>query len=410
MSNSLAKDLEIMFENFVEGYDAACVISREAMTSFPDPQSMQRAGDTFYRMQDYNASVVTGLDVSAATKTDVIQRMVPTVYRNPDNVVFQLDAKEMRDPTHKERMGAAASRRLAAEIDKNLYSTVAANAGVVIKTTSALSWTDVETAEALLISKGIGAGRERKLFMNAFDYKDVAKDLGNRAYLGDVAQSAYERSQVPPIANFRTFRTDNVSNLSAVGTVAGTTVNGANQSLSPAAMNGNVPQDNRQMTLTVAGANVANIKAGDRFTIAGVNWCHQIDKSDTGQLATFTVLSTASGGTSLTITPAIIASGPYQNVSAAPANSAPLTFLNTVTKPVNAFWAEGAVALDYGKLAFPSDQGAAVLTATTKNGVPLLMSANFNHLTGISVVRCTTLYATTVLDPEQCGIIIANQS
>jgi hypothetical protein len=137
---------------------------------------------------------------------------------------------------------------------------------------------------------------------------------------------------------------------------------------------------------------------------------HQIDKSDTGQLATFRVLSVAGGGTSLTISPAIIVSGPYQNVTAAPANSAPVVFLNTVTKPVNAFWADGAVALDYGRLQFPKDQGAAVLTANTKQGVPLLMSASFNHLTGISVVRCTTLYATTVLDPEQVGIILANQT
>lgn len=410
MANSLAKDLDIMFENFVEGYDAACVISKEATTSFPDPKEMQRAGDTFYRMQDYNASVVTGLDVSAATKTDVIQRMVPTVYRSPDNIVYQFDAKELRDPTHKERMGKAAARRLAAEIDKNLYSTVASNAGIVIKKVGALSWDDGATAEAIMLGKGVGAGRERKLFLNPYDYKDVAKDLGNRAYLGDTNLDAYERSKVPNIAGFATFRTDNVSNLTATGTVSGTTVSGAGQALSPAAMSGNVPQDNRQMVLNVAGANIANIKAGDTFSIAGVNWCHQIDKSDTGQSATFRVLSVAGSGANLTITPAIVTSGPYQNVSAGPANSAALTFLNTASKPVNAFWAEGAVALDYGKLAFPTDQGAAVMTATTKNGVPLLMSASFNHLTGVSVIRCTTLYATTVLDPEQVGIIIANQT
>lgn len=410
MANSLAKDLEIMFENFVEGYDAACVISREAETSFPNPTDMQRAGDTFYKMQNYNASVVTGLDISAATKTDVIQRMVPTVYRSPDNVLFQLDAKEMRDPTHKERMGKAASLRLAAEIDKNLLSTVASNAGIVVKKVGAIAWDDGATAESLMLSRGIGAGRDRKMFLNPFDYKDIAKDLGNRAYLGDTNLDAYERSKVPDIAGFRTFRTDNVSNLTATGTVSGTTVNGANQVLTVAAMNGSVPQDNRQQTLTVAGANVANIKAGDSFTLAGVNAVHQIDKSDTGQPMTFRVLAVGGGGTSLTITPALVASGPYQNVSAAPANGAALTFLNTATKPVNAFWADGAVALDYGKLAFPQNEGAAVMTATTKNGVPLLMSAAFNHLTGISTVRATTLYATTVLDPEQCGIIIANQT
>lgn len=409
MANSLAKDLEIMFENFVEGYDAACVISREAQTSFPAPQDMQRAGDTFYKMQNYNASVVTGLDVSAATKTDVIQRMVPTIFRSPDNVVYQFDAKELRDPTHKERMGKAAALRLSAEIDKNLYATVAASASIVVKKVGAISWDDGATAESLMLSRGIGAGRDRKLFLNPFDYKDIAKDLGNRAYLGDTNLDAYERSRVPDISGFKTFRTDNVSNIVQTGTVSGTTVNGANQTLTPAAMNGNLPQDNRQQTLTVAGANIANIKVGDSFT-CGINAVHQIDKSDTGQLMSFRVLAVAGGGTTLTITPAIIATGPYQNVNAAAANSAPLVFLNTVTKPVNAFWADGAVELDYGRLAFPTDQGVAVMTSNTKNGVPLIMAAGFNHLTGVSTIRCTTLYATTVLDPEQCGVILANQT
>jgi P22 coat protein - gene protein 5 len=126
MANSLTKDLEIMFENFVEGYDADCVISREADTSYPTPQDMQRSQDIFYRPQNYNATVVQGLDVSASAKTDVIQRMVPTVFRTPDNVVYTFDGKELRDKAHKERMGKAASLSLAAEIDKNLYATVAA--------------------------------------------------------------------------------------------------------------------------------------------------------------------------------------------------------------------------------------------------------------------------------------------
>jgi hypothetical protein len=409
MSNALAKDLEIMFEEYIEGYDAACVISREADTSYPSPTDMQRAGDTFYKMQNYHASVVTGLDVSGATKTDLIQRMVPTVYRSPDNVVYQLDAKELRDPEHLRRMGQAASTRLAAEIDKNLYGTVAAQAGIVVKKVGAFSWDDGAQAEALMLSRGIAAGRDRKLFLNPFDYKDVAKDLGNRAYLGDRSKAAYERSMVPDIAGFKTFRTDNVANITATGTVSGTQVDVA-QSATVAAMSGDVPQDNRRMVLNVKGANIANIKAGDRFTIVGVNAVHQVDKSDTGQLMTFTVVSVAGSGANLTITPAIIKDGPYQNVTAEAANSANLVFLNTATKPVNAFWAQGAVTLDYGRLAFPTGQGADVKTASTLQGVPLIMSYAFNHLTGITTVRFTTLYATTVLDPEQCGIIVANQT
>lgn len=409
MPNALTKDLEIMFEEFIEGYDAACVISKEAETSFPSPQSMQRAGDVFYKPQNYHANIVTGVDVSAATQTDIIQRMVPTSYRSPDNVVYSLNVQEMRDPEHMKRMGRAAATRLAAEIDKNLYATVAAQAGIVVKKVGALSWQDAQTAEALMLSRGIGAGRERSLFFNPFDYTAVAADLGNRAYLGDRSKSAYERSQVPDIAGFKTFRTDNVANLATVGTVTGTTVSGAGQARTVTAMTGDLPTDNRRMVLNVAGANIANIKAGDSFTITGVNAVHQVDKSDTGQLMTFRVISVAGGGANLTITPAIIATGPYQNVTAAPANSAPITFLNTSTRPINAFWAQGSVSLDYGRLAFPADQGPKVMTDNTAQGVPLIMSYGFNHLTGVTTVRCTTLYATTVLDPEQCGIIIANQ-
>lgn len=409
MANALATDLEIMFENYIEGYDAACVISQEAETSFPNPQDMQRAGDTFYKMQNYHASVVTGLDVSAATKVDLIQRMVPTVFRSPDNVVFQLDAKEMRDKEHKTRMGQAAATRLAAEIDKNLYVQVAAEASITVKKVGALTWDDGATAEALMISRGLGdGGRERKLFLNPFDYKDVAKDLGNRAYQGDWSKSAYERSQVPGIAGFKTFRTDNVANVTAIGTVTGTTVSGA-QSYTPTAMTSGIPTDNRKMTLVVAGANIANTKVGDRFTIANVNAVHQIDKSDTGQLQTFTIISGA-GTANLVVSPAIIATGPYQNCSAAAANGAAITFLNTATKPANVFWAQGAVALDYGKLAFPTGQGPEVMTATTKQGVPLIMAYKFDSMTGICQVRFTTLYATTVLDREQCGVILANQT
>lgn len=408
MANQLAVDLELMFEEFVEGFDAGCVISKEAQTSFPEPKTMQRAGDTFYKKQNYHMDVVNGLDISGEADTALVERFVPTVYRSPDNIRWSLDAKEMRDPEHRKNAGKAAASRLSAEIDKNLYATVAAKANIVVTSASALSWTDGAQAEALMVSRGIMSG-DKKMFLNPFDYLSVSSDLGNKAYITDWSKDAYSRSQVPDIATFRTFRTDNQAPLTAIGTVTGTTVNGA-QSHTVTAMTGDVPTDNRQMTLTVQGANVANIKAGDAFTIAGVNAVHMIDKSDTGQLQTFRVLAVAGAGVTLTISPAIVATGPYKNVTGVAANSAALSFLNTVTKPVNAFWQQGAVSLDYGRLAFPTGEGASVKTATTAQGVPLIMSYEFNHLTGKTTCRFTTLYAATVLDPEKAGIILANQT
>lgn len=407
MPNAFVKDLEIMFEEFVEGYDAACVISQEAEKSYPDPKSMQRAGDTFYKKQNYHVDVVTGLDVSAASRTDIIERVVPTVFRTPDNVIYEFDAKELRDEEKMRKSGSAAALRLAAEVDKNLYAAAAANASMVIKKNGAFAWTDGAAAEALMVSRGINSA-DKKLFMNPTDWLAVATDLGSKAYMSDWSKNAYERSRVPDIASFKTFRTDNVRNLAAIGTVTSTTVT-SNTAHTVTAMTGDVPTDNRFGTLPVSGANIANIKNGDCFTIAGVNSVHMIDKSDTGNLQTFRVVS--GGGTAtLTITPKIVVSGPYQNVTAQAAASAPLTFLNTVTKPVNVFWSQGAVALDYGRLEFPAGTGAQVMTATTKQGVPLIMVAQMNAQTGKLFVRNTTMYAASVLDPEMVGIILANQT
>ena len=360
MPNALAKDLELMFEEFVEGFDANCVVSMEAETSYPDATAMQRAGDTFYKKQDYQASVVTGLDVSGSTRTDVIERFVPTVYRSPDNVIYELDAKELRDPQHMTKMGQAAAKRLAAEVDKNLYAAVAAQASIFVKKVGAIAWDDFATAEALMLSRGVASGN-LKAFLNPFDYLVVAKDLGNRAYIGDRSKDAYERSKVPDIATFATFRTDNVANVTTNGTVTGTTINGA-QSFTVTAMTGDVPTDNRRMTLTVAGANIANVVNGAAFTIAGVNAVHNIDKSDTGQLQTFRVISGA-GTTSLVITPAIIATGPYQNCSAVAANGVAVTFLNNSTRPANPFWAQGAVTRQMHGSTAPSARSSSVKTA-----------------------------------------------
>lgn len=409
MPNLIAKNLEIAFEETVEGFDAACVLSRECDTVFPEPQTMQRAGDTYFVSQDYQTEVVQGLDVSGAARTDLIDRKVPTVFRQPDNVLWELDAKELRDPQHMKKIGIAASLRLASEIDKNLYTTVGSQASIYVKKTGPMVWSDGAMAEALLLSRGVSNGGDRKLFMNPFDWKDVSVELGNKAYMTDWSKDAYARSQVPNIAMFRTFRTDNQYNQPVgAGPATGLTLAAA-AAFVPSSMTGDVPTDNRRMTMTIAGANVANLVNGAAFHITGVSALHNIDKSDTGQPLTFRVVS--GGGTpSIVVTPALVAVGPYRNASQAGANGAPLVVLSTTARSLNPFWVGGAVCLDFGKLAFPDGEGAEVKTATTVQGVPLTMSYAFNHLTGKCTVRYHVLYATTVRNPEACGVIAPNQA
>lgn len=71
------------------------------------------------------------------------------------------------------------------------------------------------------------------------------------------------------------------------------------------------------------------LKAGDVFTIAGVNAVNPVTKQDLGVLQNFVVTADASsdgaGNLTAVISPAIIAGGAYQNVTARPADNVAIT-------------------------------------------------------------------------------------
>ena len=78
-------------------------------------------------------------------------------------------------------------------------------------------------------------------------------------------------------------------------------------------------------TLTV-DTGTGTLKQGDIITIAGVNRVHPETKADTGQLMQFVVTADASANaTSISISPAIVASGATQNVTNGAANNKAVT-------------------------------------------------------------------------------------
>lgn len=100
-------------------------------------------------------------------------------------------------------------------------------------------------------------------------------------------------------------------------------VNGANQTT----QNGN----NDTMSLATKGWSNSTqvLNVGDRFTIAGVYSVHPQTRQSTGDLQQFVVLqaftSNGSGQGSVVVAPGITPTGQYQNVTAAPADSAAIT-------------------------------------------------------------------------------------
>jgi hypothetical protein len=95
-------------------------------------------------------------------------------------------------------------------------------------------------------------------------------------------------------------------------------VNGANQTGS---------------SLVTDGWGTYTFKAGDSFTIAGVNSVNPVSYVDSGDLQQFTVTADLTGSTTATIaiTPPIITSGQLQTVTASPADDAVITYLGATS-------------------------------------------------------------------------------
>jgi hypothetical protein len=177
--------------------------------------------------------------------------------------------------------------------------------------------------------------------------------------------------------------------------------------------------DNRYQNLTIAVAS-GTVKIGDCFTIAGVNSVHAITKQDTGQPKTFRITGIVSGGGGsgvVQVSPPIISGGgstdaelQYKNVTATPANGAAITFLNTVDAYVNPFWQKDALEILPGRYAVPADAGAAVMRATTDQGIELVMQKQYDINTMKTKYRLDTLYGVVNKQPEMSGIILFSQT
>jgi hypothetical protein len=178
--------------------------------------------------------------------------------------------------------------------------------------------------------------------------------LANAALAGDTARSALQKAKIPILGNVDPYITQTIPSLTT-GTRTNGAVNGASQGVTYLSV-----KSTYQQTLNIDGVGASGtIKQGEVFTIAGVYAVNPRTKAALPYLQQFTALEdrTASSGVvaALNISPPIIASGAFQNVSAVPADDAVLTWLgsaSTTYRPSAAFH-KTAIKLVSAKLIRP---------------------------------------------------------
>lgn len=417
MANAFSKEERVAFENVLEGFNDGLVLSKIVSKYSTDQTMMARTNDTIWRPQPYISQSFNGLDQTGNFK-DYTQLSVPATIGFQKSVPFILDALELRDSLQEGRLGEAAKQKLSSDVNVAVNSVASYYGSLVVKRTSAAAgFDDVAQCDAIMNERGVPMG-DRYAAYSTRDYNGMASNLAGRQTMQGLPTTAYERALVASnIAGFDVFKMDYTPYLAAAAGGA-ITINGANQYYTPKATStagtgetSNV--DNRFQNLTVSAT--ANVKAGDCFTIAGVNAVHHITKGDTGQLKTFRVVSVVNG-TTLQITPPIISNGgstdaeaEYKNVTATPANGAAITWLNTAAGYLNPFWHKSAIELLPGRIAFPEGAGMDVMRGTTDQGLELVMVKQGDIQTGKIRYRFDTRFGVVALNTEMMGVELFSQ-
>lgn len=170
----------------------------------------------------------------------------------------------------------------------------------------------------------------------------------------------YEHQSVPVITN------------GAANTVA---VSGANQV-------GN--------SLVVTGTSLV-FKAGQVFTITGVNAVHPLTGENTGKLMQFTVLKDATASP-LSIYPALVPTGPGRNVTASPANAAPLVLVGAASTGYRQSLMFHRDAFTVATAPLPVLAGCEGYTARMPNGINVRVMTGGDFINDLENTRIDVLF------------------
>ena len=99
----------------------------------------------------------------------------------------------------------------------------------------------------------------------------------------------------------------------------------------------------------------------------------------------------------------------YKNVTATPANGAVITFLNTATAAINPFWQKDSLEILPGRYVFDENSGAAIMRATTDQGIEVVMQKQYNIDNMVYKYRLDTFFGVTNKQPEMSGIMLFGQ-
>lgn len=149
--------------------------------------------------------------------------------------------------------------------------------------------------------------------------------------------------------------------------------------------------------------------AGDVFTITGVNRVHPETKINTGVLQQFVLTAGYAGGSgNMSIAPAIVTSGPQQNVSGSPAASAPITFANTASTATGLSLAYHPDAFTFATADLVMPGGVDMSSRVVKDGISMRAVRQYSISDDTFPIRIDVLWGACAMRPQLACRLCAN--
>lgn len=385
--------------------DNELVMAKQVHRGYEDEFSKKvngyTVGETISIRRPTDFTVRTGATMSAQ---DVTEGTVSMSVDQQAGVDFQFTSAELTLQIGElsERVIKPAMVQLANHVDSAihaLYSKVPNWVGTPGQTVN--SFTDFAKAPERLDSYAVPMG-DRCATLSPADHWAL---LGNQTglYIQSAANGAYREGSLGKIGGVDTYMSQNVPT-HTVGVATGTPlVNGAAQVSAYDDVKGTMTQ-----TLNTDGwtnSTTGILKAGDVFTIVGVYAVNPVTKATLPFLKQFVVMADANSGAStgpaaLTIYPAIITTGAFKNVSAAPADNAAITVLGTggTGYAQNMVFHKNAFALAMVPLVAPP--GAVDVSRQSYKGSSVRIIPVYDGANDVSKWRCDILYGVKAIDPR----------
>ena len=424
MANALITSTVITNEVLRIAHNASAFLGN-MNTDYDDKwQGQYKPGQTVNARRPVQFTHRTG---STANVQDITESSVPVTVQPELGIDFAVSSNDLAlsigsngnvSKEFKQRYLQPAGLKIAAILDYNIATIIKNGAHQMIGTpgTPPASIADLLDAQVPLDRMSVPRDGQRIAAIepgaNAKIVAGLATLFNNQSMLGD----QYKTGILKTGLGLDFAMSQNVPS-HTVGPLGGTPLtNGANQGLI------NVGTTDNPFALTTAflvkgwtAAAAARLNQGDTFTVAGVFSVNPETKASTGVLQSFVVVgptaaapgavsSIADGTMTVAISPAIIAGGAFQNVTARPADSAALTITSGVANTAytnNIIWHRDAVTFVSPKQELPGGMDMAYQASMADEGsISLRFVRGFDITLNRFVSRFDVLWGAAVTLPN----------